>query len=285
MPLLLLVAALLAALLTAGCVPPASHVTATPAVLTIDVLDVGQGDAILLRSAGRAVLYDGGDGRTELVPLLRALGVDSLSLVVASHNHADHIGGLIDVIREYRPRLVLENGLPHTTRSYERFLDAVREAGSQLLEPTARRIGFGNAALHVLPPPGRSGWDQNDNSVGLLVEAGAFRASLLGDSEHRQQAWWLETMPAAFPRVQLHKASHHGSRNGDTAAMIARLAPEIVVIGLAADNGYGHPHPEALAHYERAGATVYRTDRDGHIRIEVAADGSYRVVPQRRRSR
>jgi competence protein ComEC len=252
-----------------------------PSILVIDVLDVGQGDAILLRSDGRAVLYDGGTGSIAIVPMLRALGVDSLSLVVASHNHADHIGGLVDVIREFRPRFVLENGVSHTTRTYERFLEAIRDAGSQLLEPTARRIALGHASLHVLPPPGRQGWGHNDNSVGVRIEAGSFRATLLGDSEHRQQAWWLDTMPDAFPTVSLHKASHHGSRNGDTQAMIARLAPEIVVISAADGNSYDHPHPEALALYEGVGALVYRTDRHGHIRIDVAADGSYRVTTLR----
>jgi competence protein ComEC len=177
------------ALVGAGCTVHASPVP----VLTIDVLDVGQGDAILLRSEGRAALYDGGDGSVDVVGLLRALGVDSLDLVIGSHHHADHIGGLIAVEEELRPRFVLENGVPHTSRTYERFMDAVRDAGSVVIEPVARRIGLGHAALHVLPPPGRPEWGHNDNSVGVRVEAGAFRATLLGDS--------TASRPAGVPSV------------------------------------------------------------------------------------
>jgi competence protein ComEC len=279
------VAVLLAAgsVLAAGMAPHRATTAPVPEppVLIIDVLDVGQGDAVLLRSGGRTALYDGGDGRVDVVGMLRALGVDSLDLVIASHNHADHIGGLIDVVRAYRPRFVLENGVPHTTRTYERFLDAIRDAGSELLGPTARRIGLGAATLHVLPPPGRAGWGHNDNSVGLLVEAAGFRATLLGDSEPRQQRWWLATMPEAFDRVHVHKASHHGSRRGDTAPMIARLAPQLVVIGVASDNSYGHPHAEAIALYEAAGAVIASTGEHGSIRIEVAERGVFRVSTRR----
>jgi competence protein ComEC len=252
------------------------------AALVIKFLDVGQGDAVLIRApTGQTVLYDGGDRGTQLSEYLRRRGIERLDLVIASHNHADHIGGLPDVVRELRPRFVMENGLTHTTRTYERFLEAIHSAGSQLLEPEQRSIRLGEAELVVLPPPGRASWGHNENSVGIVIVFGAFRASLGGDAERRQFDWWLDQHPSLMRPVHVHKASHHGSRNGDTEAALAALRPEVVVIGVAADNRYGHPHQEALALYEGVGARVYRTDLHGSVRIDAHRDGSYSVQTER----
>jgi beta-lactamase superfamily II metal-dependent hydrolase len=121
------------------------------AALEIVFFDVGHGDAVLIRPpTGQTPRYDGGEGRVDLLPKLRGLDVDELSLVIASHKHADHIGDLPEVIRFYRPRFVMASGIPHTTRTYERFLQAIEAAGSQLLEPTRRSIRLGR--LSFSPP-------------------------------------------------------------------------------------------------------------------------------------
>lgn len=244
-------------------------------------LDVGQADAVLIRSpSGQVVLYDAGEREANVLGLLQALGVDRLDLVIASHAHSDHIGGMADVIRHYRPRFYMDNGLPHPTFTYERTLEAALEVGAQLLEPTARRITLGEVALRIVPPPGIEAWGQNDNSVGILIEYGDFRSFLPGDAEPRQW-WWLERHPELIVPVQVHRASYHGSRNGDIAEALALLAPEIVVISVGADNRYGHPHAEAIALYTAVGAEIYRTDRHGHVTVNAERDGTYRISTQR----
>ena len=184
------------------------------------------------------------------------------------------------MLRRYRPRFYLDNGVPATTQTYRRVLEAVDAAGSQLLEPTSRRISLGEVVLHVLPPPGQPGWDQNDNSVGLLVEYGTFRLLLAGDAEGRQWAWWLREATALLRPVHVHKASHHGSRNGDTATALSRLRPEVVVVGVGG-NSYGHPHADALGLYQSQGATVYRTDQHGTVVVEAQRSGQYRIAVER----
>ncbi len=252
------------------------------AQLELHFIDVGQGDAVLVRApAGQVVVYDGGRSPRTALEHLRSVGVESVDLVVASHAHADHIGGLVEIVDAYRPRFFLDNGIPHTTLVYERLLDAVLAAGSQLLEPGERRISLGEVTLHVLPVPGFSSWGHNDNSVGVMIEYGEFRASLTGDAEPRQFDWWLSTVPEAFAQVQVHKASHHGSANGDTEAALARLQPEVVVVSAGANNAYGHPHAEALQRYAAVGATVFRTDLHGHVRVQAESDGSYEVSTER----
>jgi competence protein ComEC len=251
-------------------------------LLVLTFLDVGQGDAVLIQSpTGQAVLYDGGERSAGLAEQLRRRGVRGLDLVIASHNHADHIGGLPEVIREFRPRFVMDNGVPHTTRTYENFLQAIEAAGSQLLAAERRTIRLGDAELEIIPPPGRSAWGHNDNSVGVRVRFGEFRATLLGDAEHRQFEWWLRQHRDAFEPVQVHKASHHASRNGDTPEAIRALRPEVVVIGVGADNTYGHPHPEALELYRSINAVVYRTDEHGAVSIEARSSGEYAVRTER----
>jgi competence protein ComEC len=144
--------------------------------------------------------------------------------------------------------------------------------------PEGRTIGLGEVQLHVLPPPRQQSWGHNDNSVGLVVEYGAFRASLTGDAEARLANWWLATANERLEPVQLHKASHHGSAAGDTDALLARLRPEVVVVSVGAYNRYGHPHAAALARYAAVGATVYRTDHHGTVIITAEPDGTFEVT-------
>jgi competence protein ComEC len=250
--------------------------------LVIHFLDVGQGDAVLIRSpSGQNVLYDGGDRGVDVLGMVRRLGVERLDLVIASHNHADHIGGLPPVIRALRPRFAIDNGVPHTTRSYEQLLEAIEASGAQLLEPERRTIRLGEAEIEVVPPPGQSGWGHNNNSVGLRVRFGEFHASMFGDAEERQFAWLLENHRDLLGPVHVHKASHHASRNGDTPEAIRLLRPQVVVIGLADGNTYGHPHREALALYRSVDARIFRTDQHGAVRFEAYPDGQFRVTTER----
>ena len=261
---------LLLALLV-GCEP-------SPDRLTLTFIDVGQGDAVLIRSpSGQNVLYDGGRPAEEVLNYLRASGVGSLDLVIASHADADHIGGLAAVVRAYKPKLFLDNGLTHDTQTYRGLLRAVRGAGSQLVPPTARRIGLGDASLQVVPPPDDDSLSSNDHSVGIIVSYGKFRAAMTGDAEEPEVHWWLENVPELLEPVAVYKAAHHGSPNGDSQESMATFKPETVVISVGKDNAYGHPSAEALALYKEAGAEVYRTDESGTVQVAAAQNGSYQV--------
>jgi competence protein ComEC len=250
--------------------------------LTIHFVDVGQGDAIVIDAGdGRAVVIDGGPDPATLLDYLRRIGITSVPLVIATHAHADHIVGLPAVIDAYRPAFFLDNGIVHTTRAYERLLTAVERSGAQVLAPTERTLSLGDVTLQILPPPGRPSWGHNDNSVGVIVAWGDFRASFTGDAEPRLFAHWLATIGHHFTPVQVHKASHHASRNGDDAAALARLRPRLVIVPVGAGNDYGHPHAEALARYAAVGADVLRTDLHGTVRIEARRDGTFEIVTAR----
>jgi len=248
------------------------------ATLELHFVDVGQGDAVLIRTpAGHTVVYDGGQARDTALLYLEHVGVERVDLLIASHAHVDHIGGLPAIVDALQPAYFLDNGIAHTTLAYERLLRAVDAAGSVLIEPGARRITLGEVTIHVLPIPGIESWGHNDNSVGIVVEYGVFRASLLGDAEPRLQAWLLETAAHALGPVQVHKASHHGSRRGDTEALMMVLEPQLVVISAGSGNPYGYPHQEALDLYRSFGAFVLRTDVQGTIEVAAQADGNFEI--------
>jgi competence protein ComEC len=248
---------------------------AQTAPLRIVHFDVGQGDAALITTPeGKHVLIDGGPMKDQVADLLWDMGVDTLDLVVSSHNHADHIGGLPEVFYAFPVRAYLENGIPTTTAVYRRLLSRVEhEPGVQVLKATARTITLGSVSLLVLPP---SGLDrtQNNNSVGIEVDYGAFHELLTGDSEQPERTQWIAE--GRVHPVTVVKVAHHGSGNGTNAAWVEATRPAVAVISVGADNKYGHPS----ASVERLWATrarVYRTDRDGAVLITATPDGKYTV--------
>jgi competence ComEA-like helix-hairpin-helix protein len=240
---------------------------------TIDFLDVGQGDSVLIRSPeGKTALVDAGPSK-EIVPLLRERGVRSIDLVVVSHHHADHYGGMDDVIRAFHPRFFLASNSSHTTPHYLRLLRLVRDSGMQAIFPTRspRKIELGSVMLTVLPQPPENVEDENDNSIGIRVQHGSFSLLLTGDSQATERAYWERHVPDLIANCTVLKLAHHGSKNGIDARWLSLVKPRLAVISVGAKNEYGHPSPQTLALLSRTRIPVLRTDVDGTI--EIRTDG------------
>jgi beta-lactamase superfamily II metal-dependent hydrolase len=233
---------------------------------------VGQGDATLVRSPdGKAALIDAGPD-SRIVSQLVRLGIESLDLLVATHAHADHIGGMEAVLGGFRYVISWNNGVPHTTHTYRSLMREVVRSDVAYLEPVSRTIELGAVRFSVLPPP--SGESQSDLSVGLIVTYGEFRALLPGDSEIEELQHFLSL---GVPKVTVLKAAHHGSRDGVTPAWLMATQPHVVIISCGKNNPYG-PHPWALRYYEAKAEEVDRTDRDGKISVRAAAHGGFTVT-------
>jgi beta-lactamase superfamily II metal-dependent hydrolase len=271
-------ARLLVALLAAGALGAGPALQSAP--LRIRQIDVGQGDAALITTPeGRRVLIDAGPSFDAVARVLSSERVDTLDLVIASHNHADHIGGMAGVFGAVVVRAYVENGIPHTTATYRRTLDAIeRERGLTYLKATERTITVGSVRVRVLGP-GVADTGQNNNSVGVVIEHGAFRALYTGDSEQRALAGWIRR--GAVSPVTVVKAAHHGSTNGVTDAWVRATKPKVVLISVGAANTYGHPHSRAVDSWKRSAAAVYRTDMNGDIEILAHADGTCTVLTSR----
>ena len=251
--------------------------------LTISFIDVGQADSILVILPNtKTLLIDGGERQssTKVLSTLQEHGLSYIDVMVATHPHADHIGGLIDVINTVNVGQVLDSGQIHTTQTFEDLLDAiynkqiplrsVSEGESINLDPTVK--------IDVLNPPAsipdgaNNEGEFNDNSVVLKLTYGNFSALLTGDMEERNEAR-LVFNNATILDADVLKAGHHGSRTSSSTAFLNAVTPEVVIISLAAGNNYGHPHQEALDRISASGAQyLLRTDIDGTITL--TSDGS-----------
>jgi beta-lactamase superfamily II metal-dependent hydrolase len=150
--------------------------------LDVIFLAVGQGDGIVLRSPeGKVVLVDAGPG-PGIVQLLRHHGIDSIDLAISTHPHADHIGGMAEVIRQMPVRFYMDNGVPHTTSTYRDLLQTLERSDVTYLAPVTRRIELGGLILQVLPPPRDDALTHNNRSVGVLAEFGEFATPKLPSS-------------------------------------------------------------------------------------------------------
>lgn len=268
-----------ALLLACPAVRPVSSVSSgQPAsgTLIIRQYDVGQGDAALVTTpTGRHILIDAGRSADEAATLLAAAGVDTIDLVIASHNHADHIGGMPGVLTRYVVRAYVENGIPQPTAIYRRTLAALEaEPGLQYLRATERTITIGSVRVRILGTPGVDD-SQNNNSVGVVLEHGAFSALFTGDSELPALASWMHQ--GKLPRVTLVKVSHHGSGSGTSAELVRVTSPAIALISVGARNSYGHPSLRVEELWVAGGARVYRTDVHGTVEVIAGADGRFTV--------
>jgi beta-lactamase superfamily II metal-dependent hydrolase len=257
----------------AACVVLAFVLTATAWAenLTVSFLDVGQGDAILIRSPeGKVALVDAGPS-VGILDILKQEGVDKIDVLVASHHHADHIGGVVAVVEKYKPKVYVDSGSSQTSSIYKRVLKAVNDAGCQFAQPkkdSERKIELGSVTLRLFPQPPEDE-NENNNSVGIRLEYGEFSALLTGDSQEKERGWWLKNADGTlYGVVIVMKAAHHGSHNGMDLTWLKATKPQLAVISCGKGNSYGHPHQATLDLMKGQEVPIKRTDVDGTIRIE-----------------
>ncbi|HEY0096956.1 MAG TPA: ComEC/Rec2 family competence protein, partial [Archangium sp.] len=277
--LLLVLFALLAALPGRAAPPPAAPLKP----LTVYFFDVGQGDAALIVSpTGKTVLIDGGPPEADeaLVPRLRQLVQGPLDLVILTHPHLDHLGGLAKVIQAVGARRFMDPGFDHPSESYRKLLEVVGQKVGQVMTPTPNpgspetllTVGLGEGVtLTVLWPrhpldaflsDTRS--DVNANSIVAKLTYGNTAFLFLGDAEPETESFLLRK-PIDFTSTVI-KVGHHGGRYSSTAPFLAAVKPQAAVISCGADNEYGHPTDEALQRLDTVGARIFRTDLQGEVR-------------------
>ena len=248
-------------------------------VLEVICLDVGQGNSTLLRTGNGDVLIDAGPEAAQeaLVRRLRALNVESFSLVVFTHPDEDHIGGADGVLRAFPAERVWVNGAEDRNESRDRLEEAMRGSG---IVPETVGAGdaaqLGDAVLTVLFPTRGQAESENEGSLVLRLECGAFSMLVMGDSGEAAEQWMLEQYDESLLKADLLHVGHHGSNGSSSAAFLSAVEPECAVISCGAANSYGHPDGRALARLQAIGAAVYRTDLMGEIRV--STDGKCYTV-------
>ncbi len=268
--------------------------------LEIRFFDVGQGDAALIRSpTGKRVLIDGGppEAGAELARKVAADGAGPLDLVILSHPHLDHLGGLAAVLRAVGAQRFIDPGFDHPSKAYSELLGVVKEKAGQVMVPQpdpARpneplTIGLGGGAqLQILWPRApvepflfNTRSDANSNSIVARVTYGKTAVLFTGDSEADTEQRLLRRKELLA--ADLLKVAHHGSRHSSGAAFLDAVAPKLAVISCGKGNDYGHPGGETLQRLAHAGARVFRTDLLGDV--EAVSDGAeVQVRPYRPRA-
>lgn len=288
------IAALLAVLLLAGRWRAAMAAAGLAAIagaiwigsprrgLELAMLDVGQGDAILLRDGSRAVLVDGGGrdgsdlGGRALLPALLAEGVRSLDSLVMSHPDADHCAGLAD-IAAYLPVKEVWMGPGWDASGCAGRLAALPGTRTRFLW-AGKRARVGRWRLTVLHPEREEQRGENERSLVLLAEAHGRRILLTGDIESWAEARLLSCCGQEL-RTDLLKVAHHGSKTSSTQPFLAAARPRLALISAGVNNLYHHPSPVVLDRLAEHGARVLRTDRDGMILVRLSERGMRIELP------
>lgn len=252
-------------------------------LLHIYFCDVGQGDAILIKTPqNRQILVDGGRGKQVLNCLSKALPFydRSLDLVILTHPHADHVGGLIEVLRTYRVEKVVFQQTPYKSADYQEFVDLLGEknlptlkvvAGETLaLDQQTRAEVWYPLSKEELELLGTSidpydGEDVNDSSIVFRLVCGDFETLLTGDAPESVQKLLLRQ--GIVKESDILKVGHQGAKDGSDEEFFKKVNPKLAVISVGENNRYGHPHKETLEEIRNAGVELKRTDQDGTVEV------------------
>lgn len=246
------------------------------------LIDVGQGDAIALRSPrGRWVLIDAGRswtagdaGRATVIPYLRRRG-GPLAMLILTHPHADHIGGAASVLRAMRPAEVRDAAFVAGSEGYREVLATAAALGVRWARVRpGERVDVDGLELEFLAPD--SAWtasldDPNEASTVVRARYGAVRLLLTGDAEAGEESWLL-THAAGTLSADVLKVGHHGSSTSTTPTFLEAVAPRVALVSVGAGNTYGHPSPAVMRRLVENGVTVLRTDQLGPV--VVRTDGT-----------
>jgi len=254
-----------------------------PEELEVDFLDVGQGDAILIKSPfGQNILIDGGPDSKVIEGLGKNLPFwdKRIDLMVLTHPHDDHVTGLIEVIKRYSVKKILYTGVIHSAPNYLAWLEKIRERKIPLvIIDRPQKIVLGDDCYMEIIYPRKSFLAQetanlNNSSIVAKLVYGQTKFLLMGDAEIEVEKELLNLTPPLARGggevdlfAQVLKVGHHGSDTSSSEEFLKAVNPQIAAIQVGKDNDFGHPSLRILKRLERAGAEILRTDKNGTIKL------------------
>ena len=243
-------------------------------------LDVGQADCCLIEIGDLDILIDGGNrgDSGDIIAFLEYLDIPDIDIVIATHPHEDHIGGLPDILDRFDVSAVympyVEERYMPTTKIYERFLTAIMENGVEAIVPEEGEIlcDYGGFRLECLYGGGLGTDDYNTYSIVCRAVYGETEIMLTGDADREVESYILSKYSVDRLDCDILKAGHHGSRTASGDEWLAAVSPEIAVIPCEAGNSYGHPHAETIVALDGVGADILDMRKKGTVLIQ--SDGS-----------
>ena len=243
--------------------------TQEDASVTVHYFDMGQGNASLVESGGEYMLIDTGNYKDvkKLKALLDGEGVTKLNYMVATHPHADHIGSLATIIREYEIETLLMPDVEMDTKTYQVAVDAAKKKSLLMTHPeVGSTYPLGEVTFQVLAPGGSDYEEINDYSIALRLTCGTTDFLWTGDAESISEQEMLES--GLNLEAEVYHAGHHGSCSSSTMEFLRKVDPEYVVISCGRDNEYGYPHEEVLERLLEMDSRVYVTALEGHLQVD-----------------
>ena len=252
------------------------------APVTIKMLNIGQGDSVLIKTAQQVILIDTGDVdmRDKLGELLKKENVHQIDKLIITHPHADHLGGAYAVLKDFDVKQVYDNGQTTTNATYRTYMKLITNKKipyKQLLD--CENLDFGSGvSFKVFSPTAdeiKAGGDLNSNSIVGKLVYNKFSMLFTGDCEADRERMILAKYGSELKSTIL-KSPHHGSKTSSNRDYLKAIAPEAVLISCGINNDYKHPHDVTMNKYNDLKMKIYRTDKDGTITIETDGD-SYQI--------
>ena len=255
---------LLLCLLLTGCTAPNTQQNVDQFV--VHFIDVGQADCALLEYNGQFVLIDGGypESGPAVVEYLQEQGVEELALVVATHLHGDHLGGLPTVLSVFPTRRIWCSSRTYYSNTYDQFCYYADQQDVIIENPMiGEKLLLGNVQLQLLGPISKDYVDLNNTSLVIMATYENNKFLFTGDMRWEAEKELVEA--GTDLKADVLKVGHHGSYTSSSYVFLREVMPEFAVISCGRNNEYGHPHAEPMSRLRDAGITIYRTDQMGTI--------------------
>ena len=251
--------------ITSACGIPSTANAAAVQPMTVNFIDVGQGDSTLITCGGESMLIDAGDTDkgTTVQLYLKKQGVKALKYLVLTHPDSDHIGGAPVIITKFNIGSAYVSNFKKTTKTYDKVVQAFKYKS---ITPTTPKVGsqvtLGTATVTFLAP-NRIYDTPNNSSIALLVQDGSKRFLFTGDAEEEAESDIVDT--GINIKADVYQVGHHGSSTASSDKLLDAVQPTAAVISCGEGNKYGHPHSETLTKFRSRGIATYRTDEEGSI--------------------
>ncbi len=246
-------------------------------ICQVHFIDVGMGDSELIVTPGKkTILIDGGEQDSGIVDYLHGIGIGAIDILIASHAHSDHIGGLVDVMQALPVTHVITNGRPYTTTTFDDFLSGITTAKASYTEVSrGSSISIDGITLNVLSPDkALTDDDVNETSLMIRMECGGVAFLFTGDAGETSE--YLTTQAGMDVQADILKVGHHGSSTSSGNSFLDSVQPSVAILSVGKDNDLNLPNPDTISRILAKGIRIFRTDEDGTIVVS-AEDGIYTI--------